>query len=54
MDNEIDYRKLLKKYIDYVWQEEGTTFTWHIDHDKKNDFTKEEIEELKKLESEEL
>ena len=43
----MDYRVLLIKYIFHVYACEGVTY---ISWCKEPDFTKEEIEELKKLE----
>lgn len=53
----MDYRQLLKKYIDHVGEYEGSTFLQ--DYMRSNypdmpDFTDEEWAELKKLEDEPL
>lgn len=49
---EIDYRELLKKYINHVGEEEGTTFlAWA---DESGRFTDEELTELRVLDDEGL
>ena len=47
----IDYRELLKKYIDHVGQEEGTFF-FGEEWDQSDPFTEEEWNELKKISDE--
>ena len=46
----MDYRELLKKYINYV-SEQGTTFISRLEY-ADEDFTPEEKDELRKLEAE--
>ena len=48
----IDYRALLVKYITHVGTCEGTSFIDTLDH--SDDFTQEEITELKVLDQESL
>lgn len=45
----MDYRELLKKYIDHVGESEGVTF---LSHDDLNRFTSEEWAELRLLDVE--
>lgn len=45
----LDYRELLKKYIDHIAEEEGTAF---LDHDTFNRFSDEEWAELRLLDIE--
>ncbi len=50
MSEEIDYKKLLEKYMNHVLNEEGATYvdykyTYLID----SGFTEKEIEELRKI-----
>ena len=46
----IDYRDLLRRYMDHVFCYEGTMFLGYLSHG--NDFSDEEIAELEKLGSE--
>ena len=47
----MDYRELLKKYIEYVGLCDGSTFIYSI-ATHGDDFTEEEIKELNKLDDE--
>lgn len=44
----IDYRSLLFRYMQWIKILEGTTFVYSIDR-KSKDFSKEELEELRKI-----
>ncbi len=49
----IDYRELLKKYINHVGEAEGVTFIWGWQGIEESDnFSLEEKDELKKLDQE--
>ena len=47
----MDYRALLKKYIEYIKRCEGSDYLWILD-EEFDEFTKEEATELSKISSE--
>lgn len=50
----MDYRLLLKKYIEYVWDHEGTSYITGIHKARPGVFSDAEWEELERLRDEEL
>lgn len=48
---EINYKKLLRKYMEHVAQEEGTTFISKVNWYSGITFTDEEVKELKYFQS---
>jgi len=48
----MNYRELLKKYMDHVGECEGVTFVTHLNDAITVVFTDEEVAELKKINAE--
>lgn len=49
---ELNYKELLKKYMERVVDSEGIDYIWNGFRDPRDIFTDEEIEELEKISNE--